>query len=199
MKRDYNISKRYIERNDCMLEFMILGMVYDEDLTGYDIKKYIETGIGVFYKASFGSIYPMLKKLNTKGHLTMYEQPQGGRQKKFYQITEEGKNSFNKWLTSPMNVLDGTNAHLAKVYFFDKLPAKVRDQQLQEHEQNNVIYLRKLRELEKQFEDLKNKEDYYYKLSTLYYGILLTHKSIEWCRYIRSGKSLTELIRKEVK
>lgn len=39
-----------------MLESLILGMVINEDLTGYDIKKLIETSIGTFYKASFGSL-----------------------------------------------------------------------------------------------------------------------------------------------
>ena len=51
-----------------MLESILLGMVLEEDLTGYDIKKRIETGIGVFYKASFGSLYPALKKMLMKSH-----------------------------------------------------------------------------------------------------------------------------------
>ena len=46
-----------------MLESIILGMVSDNDFTGYDIKKLIENGIGVFYKASYGSLYPALKRL----------------------------------------------------------------------------------------------------------------------------------------
>lgn len=49
-----------------MLEFIALGMVLEGDLTGYDIKKAIENGIGVFYKASFGSLYPALKRLTEK-------------------------------------------------------------------------------------------------------------------------------------
>ena len=40
-----------------MLESIALGMLLEKDLTGYDIKKFIENGIGVFYKASFGSLY----------------------------------------------------------------------------------------------------------------------------------------------
>ncbi|MGF7142138.1 DNA-binding PadR family transcriptional regulator [Anaerotaenia torta] len=109
-----------------MLEYLILGMVFSDDLTGYDIKKSIENGIGTFYKASFGSIYPALRKLTDKDCLIMYDKPQGGRQKKFYRITEDGKRFFNEWLTSSMNVMDGANTHLAKVYFFDKLPADLR-------------------------------------------------------------------------
>jgi DNA-binding PadR family transcriptional regulator len=180
-----------------MLDYIILGMVLNEDLTGYDIKKYIDNGIGVFYQASYGSLYPALKKLTEKGCLVMYEEPRGGRQKKFYKLTDEGKKIFMNWLVSPMNVLDGTNSHLAKVYFFDKLPPDIRDRQLLEHEINNTNYLRKLQALETGFKEMENKDCFYYKLSTLYYGICITQETIRWCRHIRAGKPLSELMGRE--
>jgi len=180
-----------------MLDFILLGMVFNDDLTGYDIKKYIESGIGVFYKASYGSLYPALKKLTEKGYLSMYEKPQGNRQKNFYKITDEGKNYFSDWLASPMNTLDGTNTHLAKIYFFDKLPPDIRDRQLLEYEMNGTSYLRKLQTLEKEFDKMENKDCFYYKLSTLYYGICITKESIRWCQHIREGKPLSELFQRE--
>ena len=66
-----------------MLESIALGMLLEKDLTGYDIKKFIENGIGVFYKASFGSLYPALKRLTEKGYLTTRDKPQGSRKKIF--------------------------------------------------------------------------------------------------------------------
>jgi len=181
-----------------MLEFLILGMVLDNDLTGYDIKKLIENGIGAFYKASFGSLYPALKRLTQKGYVTTSEQPHGGRQKIFYHITEDGKSCFLEWLSAPMNIFDGTNTNLAKVYFFDKLPAEIREHQLLEHEINNTNYLHNLKALEKEFSTMNNSDDFYYKLSTLYYGICITQKTIEWCRHIRKQKPLSELIEKDI-
>ena len=74
-----------------MLDYIALGMVLDEALTGYDIKKEIEAGVGNFYTASYGSLYPALKKLSDKGYLTMTEQLQGNRVKKYYEATERGK------------------------------------------------------------------------------------------------------------
>lgn len=177
-----------------MLDYIILGMVYDVNLTGYDIKKYIENGIGVFYKASYGSLYPALKKLTEKGFLTMYEEPLGGRQKNYYKITNEGKKVFLDWLVLPINVLDGTNTHLAKVYFFDKLSSDIRERQLLEYEINNENYLRKLQALENDFDKMENKDCFYYKLSTLYYGICITQETLRWCRHIREGKPLRTLI-----
>lgn len=178
-----------------MLEQMILGMVLEGSRTGYEIKKRIESSIGVFYKASYGSLYPALKRLSERGCVTTSERPQGRRQKIFYHITQAGKNSFFDWLSAPMQVLDGTNTHLAKVYFFDRLPPEIRENQLLQYETNNVHYLHKLKELEKEFNRLENTDCCYYKLSTLYYGICITQKTIEWCRHIRGQKPFSELIK----
>jgi len=180
-----------------MLDYIILGMVLGDDLTGYDIKKCIEKGIGVFYKASYGSLYPALKKLTENGRLTMYEEPQGGRQRKLYKLTDEGRRVFMDWLVSPMNILDGTNTHLSKVYFFDKLPSDIRDRQLLAHEINNENYLKKLQALERDFDKLESKACFYFKLSTLYYGICVTRETIRWCRHIRAERPLPELIQEE--
>lgn len=180
-----------------MLEYLALGMVFEVDLTGYDIKKIIENNIGIFYKASFGSLYPALKKLTKRGFLTTYEQPLGCRQKIFYHITGEGKSQFFDWLSSPMDIFEGTNTHLAKVYFFDKLPSAIRGQQLFDYEFNNKNYLKKLLNLEKSYSSMENKESFYFKLSTLYYGITITQKTIQWCQHIRKQKPLSELIESE--
>lgn len=177
-----------------MLGNIILGMLLDEALTGYDIKKFIENGIGTFYKASYGSLYPSLKKLTDKGYLIMFEKPLGDRKKKYYQITESGKSVFFDWLATPIDLTDNTDNHLAKVYFFDKLPVDIRNQQLHEYELNSINYLRKLQALEKKFTAMENKDCFYYKLSTLYYGILITQETIKWCQYIRAGKPLTALV-----
>lgn len=177
-----------------MLEFIALGMVLENDLTGYDIKKMIENGIGVFYKASFGSLYPALKRLAQKGLLTIEEKPQGNRKKIFYHITKEGQTQFFDWLSSPTDILAGANTHLAKVYFFDKLPPKIREQQLFEYEISNRNYLKKLKDLETKFRKMKNNDCFYYKLSTLYYGICIAEKTIQWCEHIRVQNPLVDLI-----
>ena len=49
-----------------MLEYIILGTLYTNTLTGYDIRKCIDSGIGMFYRASYGSIYHLLCRLLVK-------------------------------------------------------------------------------------------------------------------------------------
>lgn len=179
-----------------MLNFIILGMLYNCSLTGYDLKKHIENGVGVFYKASYGSIYPALKRLSESDLVTISDKQQGARQKKLYEITPKGKKEFLNWLGEPINLDDGNGNrnHLAKVYFFDVLPPEAVEQQLQEYELNNTNYLRRLQALERFFDSPENQENHYYKLSTLYYGIAILRETIRWCRHVSEKRPFHEFV-----
>ena len=176
-----------------MLEYIILGLASKKELTGYDIKKCIGERFGIFYKASFGSLYPALNRLVAKGYVTS-ETKDGGRKKVYYKTTAEGLLYFKEWLTSPMEILDGTNPNLIKVYFFDQLPDDEREQQLMQYEMNNVSYLKQLHALRERLSTIEHPESHYYKLSTLYYGIIITQETIHWCRQIRTHQPLPDLL-----
>lgn len=46
-----------------MLIYVILGFLCEKDMTGYEIKQKMTISTSNFIDASFGSIYPMLKKM----------------------------------------------------------------------------------------------------------------------------------------
>jgi DNA-binding PadR family transcriptional regulator len=178
-----------------MLNYIILGMLYQGQLTGYDLKKCIENGVGVFYKASYGSIYPTLRKLAQNGLVTIVPQEQGARQKKLYESTPEGQQAFLAWLGEPIIPDDGgSQSHLARVYFFDSLPPETVKQQLLEYEVRTTQYLRRLLALEQHFDTPDNHEHHYYKLSTLYYGIATLRETIRWCRSVREKRPFHEFL-----
>ena len=177
-----------------MLEYMILGIVYHQDATGYDIKKIIETKICMFYKPSFGSLYPALKRMVEKKFLTTYEVFQGARRKIAYRITEDGKTSFLEWLAIPLDIKEGADKNLVKIYFYDLLVETDRNDRLLQYEKDSMQYLANLEKLEKElYEKIDVKKDYY-KLSTLFYGITVTRTSKEWCRAIREQIDLETLL-----
>jgi len=173
-----------------MFDYIVIGLVLDEVLTGEAIKKEIESGISFFYKASYGSIYLALKKVVDKGYLSMTEQLHGDRVKKYYRATALGRATFFDWLSSPPDFKFRPGALLAKIYFFDQLPAEVRTQQLQAYEQHNRQILQKLRLIEKQLSDADKAN--YFMLSTLYYGINTLQYNIRWFRHIEAQKPLSE-------
>jgi len=179
-----------------MIDYIVLGMVQDEALTGYDVKKWIESGIGNFYKASYGNLYPALKRLTDKKFVTMVEQPQGGREKKYYKATELGKKAFMEWLSLPFDFTLGAPALLAKVYFFGQLPEDIRKGQLQEYEIHYRQSLRKLRAMEKSLASEDVVTDYFMQ-STLYFGIKNTQTAIEWFKHIKEQKPFSEFVNTE--
>jgi len=180
-----------------MIDYIIVGMVLHEPLTGYDIKKEIETSIGSFYKASYGSLYPALKKLTDKGHLVLTEQTQVERLKKYYRATDLGKAAFMEWLASPIDINAGTASVLAKIFFFGELPKDIRHQRLHECELEIQRVYAQYMEMEKQFADSIESDNHYFEFSTLYYGLQTAHGLLRWLGHIKEQKSFAGFIKEE--
>jgi len=179
-----------------VLDYIAMGMVLHEPLTGYDIKKEIQAGVGNFYAASYGSLYPALKKLTDKGYLTVTEHAQGKRKKKYYEATELGKAAFIEWLSLPYDP-NSSDPVVARIYFFGELPADIRKRQLQDYEQHQLQVLHKLEAMEKRFAISVPTDREYFELCTLYLGLQQVHDAVRWFRYINKRRPLPEFIRKD--
>lgn len=173
-----------------MLEHLILGIVCEQNATGYEIKKIIETKICMFYKPSYGSLYPALKRLVSKGALSTYEEATGARKKIVYQITHSGKNMFMEWLSEPIDISEGTDKSLVKIYFYDLLPDLIRIERLAQCEMYCKQRLKDLERLHNQLSAVVDQTKYYYKYSTLIYGIGMTKAAIKWFDVIKKHDEL---------
>ena len=76
-----------------MIEYILLGILTYGDMTGYDLKKFMAGSTANFYEASFGSIYPALKRMEQKGWVQVQEATVGGKVKKFYGLQELGRST----------------------------------------------------------------------------------------------------------
>ena len=63
------------------LDCVILGLLSHEELTGYEIKKRMDTTLKYFWGASYGSIYPTLGDLVNRGLATKRECTENKRNK----------------------------------------------------------------------------------------------------------------------
>ena len=82
-----------------LLDVQLLRLVQAQPLWGYRIKKKVETDLHI--KLRHGALYPMLNSLEQKGFLTSQKQHKGGRIRKVYTITKNGK----EYLQSYYNIL----------------------------------------------------------------------------------------------
>jgi DNA-binding PadR family transcriptional regulator len=111
-----------------MLELAILGLLEDQELHGYEIRKRLRDELGLFSNISFGSLYPALSRLERGGAVRAIEEQddvggpvpmtgslsgeraalrsrrsspaRGRRGRKVYRITDDGRRQFTALLGS---------------------------------------------------------------------------------------------------
>ncbi|MAS32802.1 MAG: hypothetical protein CL610_02270 [Anaerolineaceae bacterium] len=98
--------------------YLILGLLMEHPMSGYDIRKHVQTALGAVANASYGTLYPTLHKLLGEGAVEVEEIPQQSRPaKKVYQITGEGRQVFLTWLKQSPSADDQTRREfLTKLY-----------------------------------------------------------------------------------
>ena len=73
------------------LDILVLSIIKNQPkISGYDISQQINEKFKGMYKASAGTIYPLLNRLTEKKYLKVEEILENNRQKKIYEVTEEG-------------------------------------------------------------------------------------------------------------
>ena len=70
---------------------VILGMIALGRQTGYDIKQFVDKSTRHFWAASYGQIYPELRRLEEQGLITGQSEPTGGRARTVYELTDAGR------------------------------------------------------------------------------------------------------------
>jgi DNA-binding PadR family transcriptional regulator len=97
-----------MSRRSGILEFAVLGLLHESPMHGYELRKRLNTSLGIFRAFSYGTLYPCLKTLVANGWLT--EEPgsapedaiaaslAGRRAKIVYRLTPEGKEHFEELL-----------------------------------------------------------------------------------------------------
>lgn len=96
-----------------LIECLILSVVEVKDSYGYEISQIVKLVSNI--KES--TLYPILRKLENSGYLTAYTQEFQGRNRKYYSITEEGKNQLlflkKEWVFY-RDTIDGIINHMTK-------------------------------------------------------------------------------------
>jgi PadR family transcriptional regulator, regulatory protein AphA len=103
---------------------VILGMVAARPRSGYEIKQLVDSSARFFWAASYGQIYPELKKLEKAGLISGDDSSTGARQRKTFRITAEGKRAARDWIRKPPEVLETRDEGLLKLFFAGSIDPK---------------------------------------------------------------------------
>jgi DNA-binding PadR family transcriptional regulator len=96
---------------------VILGMLAARPRSGYEIKQLVDSSARFFWAASYGQIYPELKKLEKEGLITGDDSSRGARQSTTFKLTAAGKRAAREWIAGPPQVFELRDEGLLELFF----------------------------------------------------------------------------------
>lgn len=164
------------------LDCVILGFLSHEELTGYEIKKRIDTTLRYFWSASYGSIYPTLSDLVHRGLATKREAGNSKRNKLIYTITDAGRNYLKEWLALPAQKDELRYETLLKLFLGNEQgeeQAISHIERFQAKIEGELPYLLHSEEILKNYINDDTTHKYY--LLTVEFGLKVYRTYLEWC------------------
>lgn len=157
--------------------YVVLGMVRSQPRSGYEIKAMVDRTTRFFWAASYGQIYPELKRLAEAGLVTGVDSPTGGRRRTVYEITADGEEELRAWLRQPPTTFEMRDEGLLKLFFADALEPREAVEVLRAMRAHREEGNRQLRAME----SAAAEKDSPYPLAVLRGGIEFTEWFADWC------------------
>jgi len=154
--------------------YVILGVLAWGPSSGYDVKAVVDRSVRFFWTASYGQIYPELRRLSDAGLVKGAAQPKSGRRRTVYRITAAGRRALADWLAQEPQVFETRDEGLLKLFFADASPATAAaslDAKRRYHEEK----LKQLRAIEATGQASGS------ALLVLRYGIESSEWMVDWC------------------
>jgi PadR family transcriptional regulator, regulatory protein AphA len=172
---------------------VILGMLRLGAQTGYEIKRAIDLSTRFFWSASYGQIYPELRRLEERGLVKARPDPRGGVKRMSYKLTKKGESTLHGWLTdSDSYIFELRDEGLLRLFFGDLLTRDEVLDNLRARREFCDFVLDRFREIEPEARTGFIEESQLYPYLTLSYGIELMTFMRDWCertsRQIERGK-----------
>jgi PadR family transcriptional regulator AphA len=96
---------------------VILGMLAAKPRSGYEIKQLVDKSARFFWAASYGQIYPELKKLEEANLIAGTDASQGSRPRTVFKLTAEGRRAARAWIESEPQTFELRDEGLLKLFF----------------------------------------------------------------------------------
>ena len=156
--------------------YVILGFLRTSPRSGYEIKALVDNTTRFFWAASYGQIYPELRRLAAAGLIEGTPAPRDGRKRTVYKLTAAGRKELRDWLRRPPQTYETRDEGLLKLFFAGALPSKDAMNTLESMRERSQDTLRTLREIEPMAMAAGG-----YPLMVLRGGIELNEWYSDWC------------------
>jgi DNA-binding PadR family transcriptional regulator len=164
--------------------YVILGMLRNGPRSGYEIKQAVDYSTRFFWAASYGQIYPELRKLAKAGLVEGESLPQGGRKRTVYRLTSAGRKQLREWLNEEPEVFQIRDEGLLKLFFAAAGPPAKTIEIVEARQRFYERKVEQLREIAPRAAASAADGDPFPYL-VLRYGIESSEWAIAWCRRAR--------------
>lgn len=93
----------------------LLGFLYDDPKTGWNLVREIEAGLGRFWNVTTSHVYRELRQLEAAGLVAAG--PPGRRDRRPFAITPAGRSAFEQWIDQPPGAEQIRFPLLVKLWF----------------------------------------------------------------------------------
>ncbi len=100
----------------------VLGLLEQRPRSGYDVKRAVDRTIRHFWAASYGQIYPELRRLEEAGWIEGSDGSRGARSRRVYSVTAQGRKAMLDWLRGRETRIELRDESLLRLFFADALP-----------------------------------------------------------------------------
>jgi DNA-binding PadR family transcriptional regulator len=156
---------------------VLLGLLAQKPRSGYDIKAVVDRSTRFFWAASYGQIYPELRRLEQEGLIAGEDAPNGGRSRRVYHLTENGRDELRAWLMGSTVTIELRDESLLRLFFADALPREQALQLLEGRKRGHEEYLDVLRAIQA----LPGGPDPTFVDLVLHWGIDFNEWGARWC------------------
>lgn len=166
-------------------KYVILGLLVDQPMTGYDIKEFIKRSTAYFWQESDASIYPTLKLLAQEKMVNCETVFIGKKRKDIYSITEKGITEFNSWFHRTPAPDTRKHEFLLKLFFTHTKNKKDMRKHCKQRLDELQILLKEYQEIERSLQKHYPQKKYWIK--TVQNGIAHIELDLSWIQKETEG------------
>lgn len=156
---------------------VLLAMIRNGRRTGYEIKQLVDVSTRFFWAASYGQIYPELKRLEAAGLIEGENDPTGGRQRRAYSLTAQGEEALDGWLRADEEpTYEMRDEALLKLFFSNDLDKNERLKLIRQMRARHQSVIDGLRSVEEPAKAVGGGVH-----ETLNFGLGLHGWVVDWC------------------
>jgi DNA-binding PadR family transcriptional regulator len=168
--------------------YVLLGLLQEEELSGYEMKRIIDIRMSFFWQESFGQIYPELSKMIEEGLIDFSNTESTGktkREKIRYKLTSIGEKELKLWMEAENEKDTSRSEFLLKMFLStDKNVEEMRKHIVQFKEQSEQkLELFNLFDMQLN-KDLEMHNNHRQILCVLNLGIRQAQLYIDWSKEI---------------